>query len=185
MLGSLGGGVATLVLGSLGGGVATGMLTVALAAALPTLAGPLFAAFAAGELLGGLAYGGRAWRLPARSRLLLGQCGMAGSFAVLAAVAGHGWLMLPVTVLIGALAAPVSIANSALLDDVVASGSLARAYTVLVAAGLLGVAAGSTLAGQTAGHVRATLLLAAGVLVLVAAWSGTRRRTLAAAPGDP
>jgi hypothetical protein len=176
-------GVVTLVVGSFGGGLATGMLTVALAAARPTLAGLLFAAFSAGELLGGLAYGGRAWRLPAPSRLLFGQCGMAGSVAVLAGAAGYAWLMLPVTTLIGALTAPVSIANSALLDDVVASGSLARAYTVLVSAGLLGMAAGSAAAGQTAGDVRATLLVAAGVLVLVAVWSGGRRRTLAPAVG--
>jgi MFS family permease len=178
-------GVHTLVLGSVGGGVATGMLTVAVAAAEPVLAGLLFAAFSAGELLGGLAYGGRDWSLPARRRLLLGQCGMAASIALLATVAGHGRLMIPVMALIGSLAAPVAIANSALLDDVVQEGSLARAYTVLVAAGLVGMAAGSAAAGRLGGHARATFLLAAGALAAAFLWTLLRRDSLRTAAQRP
>jgi MFS family permease len=172
-------GVVTLLLGSAGAGVGTGLLTIALSGNGPALAGLLFAALSAGELLGGLAYGGRAWRMPTRSRLVLGLGGLSGSLALLApATTGAAWLMLPVVALVGALAAPVAIANSALLDDIVHSGSLGRVYTVMVAAGLTGIAVGTAVAGRITGDGRATVLSAAGVLAAVTAWTHARRGTL-------
>ncbi|GIE94687.1 MFS transporter [Paractinoplanes rishiriensis] len=170
--------VVTLVLGTFGVGAATGMLTVAVAAARPALAGLLFAAFAAGELLGGLVYGGVRWTLPNPVRLIVGQCGMSAAVALLALSSGTGWPMPASMLLIGALTAPAAIAGSALLDDVVPPGSLGRAYTMLVAAGLIGVAAGNATAGRLAGDTRTTLLLTAVTLSAVAAWTLARRRTL-------
>jgi hypothetical protein len=175
---ALGPPVVTLALSGFGVGAATGMLTVAVAAARPALAGLLFAAFAAGELLGGLVYGGLRWTLPNRTRLVLGQCGMSAAVALLALWSRSGWPMPALMLLIGALAAPVAIAGSALLDHVVPPSSLGRAYTVLVATGLAGVAAGNAAAGRLAGNTRTTLLLTAVILGAVAAWTRARRRRL-------
>jgi MFS family permease len=91
-------------------------------------------------------------------------------------VAGSPAGMLPLMLLVGLFLAPVAIAVSALLDDVVAEGALARAYTMVVAAGLIGVAGGSILAGHLA--PRSALILAAALPVAALMWTVARSRTL-------
>jgi hypothetical protein len=152
-------------------------------AALP---GILFAALSAGELLGGLIYGGRAWRLPTAHRLVIGQTATVvavGSFAVLTDTPVG---MLAAIFAVGACTAPTSIASSALLDDIAPAGSLTRSYTAMVAVGLLGIATGTTSGGALATSLgtRPALLLASGVLGVVGTWTVLRIHTLtpAAAP---
>jgi len=93
--------------------------------------------------------------------------------------------MLPVMFLIGAFTAPVSIANSALLDDLAPPGRLTRSYTTMVSAGLIGSAAGSAAGGTLvrATGYRPVFLLASGAMAAVALWTVLRDQTLTAQQG--
>ncbi|WP_196279584.1 MFS transporter [Catellatospora paridis] len=186
--GRLGAGMWTLLVAGFGGGVAGGMMTVSVPAVAAehesaALAGLLFAALSAGELLGGLIYGGVAWRLPPARRLVVGQAAAALGMAALVLLTGTPAGMLVAMFAVGACLAPIAIASSALLDDIAPPGSLARAYTVLVAVGLLGVAAGSAVGGAlgTSLGTRPVLLIASSALGVVASWTTVRIRSLLAA----
>jgi MFS family permease len=176
----LGAGMYTLLAAAFAAGVAGGLMTVtvpAVAAAhrSTALAGLLFAALSAGELLGGFGYGARAWRLPTVRRLALGQAAAALCIGGLACLTGTPAGMLVAMSAVGAIA----IASSALLDDIVPTGSLARAYTVLVAVGLLGIAAGSASGGSLGAVLgaRPVLLFAGGVFGLASLWTVVRIHT--------
>ncbi|OQJ49579.1 hypothetical protein B5P19_09815 [Clavibacter sepedonicus] len=78
----------TLVgVGAVLGAVEVAAAALAERAGSTALAGPLLAAFAAGSAVGGLAYGTRAWRVPARIRLVVLAAAMVAATAVLALVA--------------------------------------------------------------------------------------------------
>lgn len=178
-------GVRTLIAGSVGAGAAAGMLTVGVPAAATAqhsaaLAGLLFAAFSAGELLGGIAYGGVSWRWSPARRLVAAQLATAGSMASLAWLVDAPLWMLPAMFAVGLSAAPVSITNSALLDDVAPPGALARGYTVMVAAGLLGSAGGNAAGGllNRASDQAPLFATAAALMATVALWTALRRRTV-------
>lgn len=180
----LGAGMYTLLAAAFAAGVAGGLMTVtvpAVAAAhrSTALAGLLFAALSAGELLGGFGYGARAWRLPTVRRLALGQAAAALCIGGLACLTGTPAGMFVAMAAVGACLAPIAIASSALLDDIVPTGSLARAYTVLVAVGLLGIAAGSASGGSLGAALgaRPVLLFAAGVFGLASLWTVVRIHT--------
>lgn len=183
-----GAGMYTLLVGAAGGGVTSGMLIVGVPAAAAGqhwvgLAGVLFAAFSAGELLGGVAYGGRAWRSPPVSRLVNAQIGTAVGIACLAVLTSFPRWMLPVMFVVGVFTAPVSIGNSVLLDDAAPAASLARSYTVMVAAGLLGGAGGNLAGGllERNGGRATVFVVAAGTMAFVALWTHARRGTLTTA----
>jgi hypothetical protein len=174
-------GLVTLFGAAFAGGVASGVVIVAIpAVSAPAFAGVLFAGLSAGELLGGFAYGVRAWLLSLPSRLVLGQLITAAALGGLALVAGHPAGMVPVMIAVGLATAPVGITSSALLDDVVPSSGLACAYTVMVAAGLIGVATGNWAGGVVSARygVGLALLAAAVVPVGAAGWTFARRRSL-------
>jgi MFS family permease len=180
-------GMRTILIGCLGAGLASGTLTVAVPAVAAAhrsvaLAGLLFAAFSAGELVSGLGYGARSWRVPTPRRLVIGQAGIATGAAALTLLTGHPSWMLPVMFLIGAFTAPVSIANSALLDDLAPTGRLTRSYTTMVSAGLIGSAAGSAAGGTLvrATGYRPVFLVASGAMAAVALWTVLRDQTLTA-----
>jgi MFS family permease len=179
----LGAGMYTLLGASFGGGVAAGMVTVTVPAVgaelrSTALPGLLFAALSAGELLGGLAYGGRAWRLPTAHRLVIGQTATAFGTAALALLTATPGGMLAAMFATGASGAPTSIASSTLLDDIAPAGSLARSYTVMVAVGLLGAAMGTICGGTLATSLgtRPVLLIAGSVLGTVGMWTLRRIR---------
>jgi MFS family permease len=181
----LGAGMSTLLAAGFAAGLASGLMTVtvpAVAAAhrSTALAGLLFAALSAGELLGGFAYGARAWRLPTVRRLVLGQAAAALCIGGVACLTGTPAGMLVAMVAVGACLAPTAIASSALLDDIVPAGSLALAYTVLVAVGLLGIAAGSATGGTLGAALgaRPVLLLAGGMFGVATLWTVIRIRTI-------
>lgn len=182
-------GMVTLLVAGFGGGTASGMMTLSVPAVaadqgLTALVGLLFAALSAGELVGGLLYGARPWRLPTSHRLVVGQTATALAMATLALSTQAPPGMLAAMFAVGACVAPTSIASSALLDDIAPTHSLARAYTVLVAVGLIGVATGSALGGtlSTALDARQVLLIGGGVLAVVTLWTTARIRSLILAP---
>lgn len=170
------GGMWTLFSAVFLGGVAGGAMIVAVpAVAGPALAGLLFAAYSAGELAGGVIYGGRAWPLRPVVRLAVCQAGTAVCLALFAFLSAA-----PVLFVLGALAAPAAIVSSALLDDLTDARRLARAYPAMVSAGLTGVAAGSWVAGVLipAHGSPVALLAAAGVSAVSAGWTMVRREAL-------
>jgi predicted MFS family arabinose efflux permease len=146
------------------------------------LAGLLLAVFSAGELAGGVVYGGRAWPLRPPLRMAVCQAGIAGCLGVLALVSVGPVPTAPVLFLLGALTAPVAVIGSALLDDLVDPRRLARAYPTLVAAGLIGFAAGTWAAGTlTAADGAGTAFgMAAVVAAFSACWTVVCRRRLTA-----
>ncbi|MGH3290778.1 MAG: hypothetical protein ACRDP7_03125 [Trebonia sp.] len=175
----------TLIAGNLVIGLAVGLGGVALHAAAITLgaaalAGVFSAAGAAGDLLGGLAYGSRRWRLPLPPRLAAAQCGSAIADACLALASGSIPALLLVMPASGAAGAVQGITTSALLDDVAEPGKLTGSYALLVSCGLTGSAAGYAIGGALVGAVgvRNMFLAAAGAGLAAAGWYARRLRTL-------
>jgi MFS family permease len=179
-------GMWTLLVGGFGGGVSGGMMTVGVPAAAvdagaTALTGVLFAAMSVGDLVGGLVYGARRWRVSHAQSLFLVRAAAAAAAGLAAVFAGVPIALVVVLAVVGLLLTPAGIAASTLLDDVVPRGALTRAFTSLIGAGLVGMAAGSALAGQLAGAFGtwATFAGAALLLSLVAGWIGFRLPTLA------
>ncbi|WP_203830168.1 hypothetical protein [Actinoplanes palleronii] len=176
-------GLRTLLAGGFGSGIALGIMVIAVAGARPALAGTLFALFAVGELSAGLVYGAT-FRIPVPVRLFCGMAGMAIVLALLT-VGHHGIAAAAFLMTIGGVfAAPVAIANSALLDDVVPAAALAQSYTGVVAAGLLGNAVGNSAGGYLTEHasVAAAFAVGAAILACTAVILAIRRNTLLPAP---
>lgn len=179
-------GLTTLLVGAGLVGIATGVTAVAIpgvmtAAGLATLAGFAFAAAALGEVLGAITFGSRAWPGTRSGQLPVIEACVA-LIAVLTFAAAHEpWLLLPVMFLGGAIGSPVTILNSALLDDVVEDRALARSYSLLVAVGLVSAAMGNSLAGLLAEHIGVTglLILPAIAVAGAAIWTRARWHTLA------
>jgi MFS family permease len=103
--------VTLLGVGAVLGSVEVAVAALAERAGSTALAGPLLAAFAAGSAVGGLAYGSRAWRAPARIRLVVLVAAMLAATALLAVVAAR----IPAApdalalVLLGAALVPVGL----------------------------------------------------------------------------
>ena len=152
---------------------------VAIAAHAAALSGVLLSLASIGDGVVGLAYGSRAWRMPAPWRLaLLQACSAVISGAK--AFARAPLQLAPLMVLGGAAQAPAGITTSSLLDEVAAEGALTEAYTVMVGASLLGSSLGYTLGGRvvhTAGPGTAFTVAGMG-MAAVAVWTAARHRTL-------
>ena len=179
-------GMRTLLAGAAAAGLAAGLVgvgvpAVALADGTAALAGLMFAASSAGDVLGGMAYGGRRWRLPVRLQLVGAQAGMAVCAVGLVALTDLPAAMVPVMFLAGTLNAPAGIATSTLLDHHAPSGALAESYTLVVAAGLVAISAGNALGGvlATAAGPRSLFVVAALGSAAVAVLTYVRRNTLA------
>lgn len=138
------------------------------------------AAGAAGDLVGGLAYGARRWRQPLASRLVAAQGWSALASTCLALAAGSIPAMLLVMPTTGAAGAVQGITTSALLDDVAEPGKLTGSYALLVSCGLAGSGAGYAIGGTLTGAIgtRGTFLVAAAAGFVAAGWYVSRRRTL-------
>ena len=185
----LGRGMRTLIAGNLAIGLAAGLGGVAVPAAAialgsAALSGVFAATGAAGDLLGGLAYGARRWRLPLASRLVTAQCWSAVAGACLAFAAGSIPAMLLVMPASGAAGAVQGITTSALLDDVAEPGQLTGSYALLVSCGLAGSGAGYALGGVLTSAIgtRNTFLAAAAAGFTAAGWYLRRHRTLQSRP---
>lgn len=172
--------------------IAVGIPAVAVASDAASFAGVLFAALSAGELVGGAAYGARAWRTPHVRRLLGAQLLGTGALLLAAAAAGWPFALLAALAVLGLVLTPAAISSSALLDDVAQAGSLTQAYTSIVAASLVGAAAGNALGGWIVAHFApwTPFALAAASLAVAALWTAIRRfslqlsRTAGSTPDD-
>lgn len=172
-------------------GLAMGVTAVALPgitaeAGAPAVAGALFAAAAAGEVLGAFLYGGRRWQ---RDRWRQLGCVLAAAAAVAVVVAAVAvlavvevWALAPVMLIVGVVGAPVSIVMSALLDDLVPKAALGSAYSLLPWPGSWFLSWWPPVwsRGRLAMGVRGLLMLppaalAAAVLVVAARWWLVRR----------
>lgn len=183
--GGLGPGMRTLIAGNLAIGLAAGLAGVAVPAAAialgsAALAGVFAAAGAAGDLLGGFAYGARRWRLPLASRPVAAQGWSALAGACLALAAGSTPAMLLVMPASGAAGAVQGITTSALLDDVAAPGQLTGSYALLVSCGLAGSGAGYAVGGVLTSAIGTgnTFLVAAAAGFVATGWYVARHRTL-------
>lgn len=184
-------GLLTLLIAGFGSGIATGLVNVAVPAVAvsygaASLAGLLFAAQSIGDLLGGIVYGGRTWRLPVRHRLVCCQLVGATGCVLLAVTAGSPdalvLLMFPLMFGTGLFQAPAGIVSSQLLDDVARAERLGRSYTSIVASMLLGLAGGNAIGGALGDVATEWTLFATAACVLAAVASSTfvRRATLTA-----
>jgi MFS family permease len=178
-------GVTTLLVAALGAGLAAGLTSVAVPAVAvangaASVAGLLFAAGSAGDLIGGLVYGSRTWRMPLPLRLVCCQLSIAVASGLLAGATGHAQVMFGLMFVTGLAQAPGTIAISMLLDDVARKGYLGQSYTSMVAAGLAGIAAGSAIGGAVGDTSPVWLLFAAAgaVMTVTAGFTYWRSRAL-------
>jgi len=176
--------VVPLLVALVGVGTVLGSVEVAVAALAErtggqALAGPLLAAFAAGSAVGGLAYGARAWRWPARIRLPALAAGMLAATGALAAVAagvpaGADPLALVAVAValvpVGLFLAPAMVTGYLLADERTAPEVRTEASAwvntavntgVALAAGMVGVVvdAAGPVAGIAAGSAAAVVLI--------------------------
>jgi MFS family permease len=150
----------------------------------PAMAGPVLAAYAAGSLLAGLAYGAVDWRIPLGARFVAG-CGlMAVTLVPLPFVGSLAGLTAVVTLAGGAIA-PTLIAGFAVVERAVPPRRLTEGLTWLSTGLGIGLAVGSSLAGRlvdTSGTGPAYgVAVAGGVTAMLVALLGAR--PLAAALG--
>jgi hypothetical protein len=178
-------GLLTLLTANFGAGLGAGLASVAVpavavAAGAASLAGLLFAAQSAGDIVGGFLYGGRRWRLPVPYRLMACQTATVVGTGLLVLSTRQPLAMLPLMFAIGLFQAPGSIAGSTLLDVVVRKGALGLSYTSVVAAGLAGNALGSSVGGgvQHATGTRMLFAIAAATTAAALVQTYWRRRTL-------
>lgn len=167
------GAMRTILLVSIALGAALGLVEVAVPAAAARwgeegLSGPLLAAFAGGSVVGGLWFGRRDWKAPARSRYL-------GAVAVLAvalappALAGGPATLAPLLVVAGLGYGPATISLFEALDLVAPSRAI-EAFTWVTTAEALGAAAGAAASGWSVESIGtwAPFVIGSGVLLVVA-----------------
>lgn len=181
-------GLLTLVIANFGAGLAGGLAGVAVPATavahgVVSLAGLLFAAQSAGDIVGGFVYGGRRWRLPVPYRLMMCQSATVVGTGMLAVMTAQPSGMFPLMFGMGLAQAPAGIASSMLLDVVARKGALGVSYTSMVAAGLGGIAIGSSAGGvlEKATSAGALFAIAAGTTFAAVGQTFWRRRTLTGA----
>ena len=183
-------GMRTLAGASAANGAVLGMLGVAVPALAlsrhaPALAAGLFAVCAAGDLAGGVLYGGRSWPLPLRARLVAALLALAASCAVLGAVAGDVAAVAVGMAVFGAAEAVTAITLTALIQRAAPHGARTESYAVIISAALAGTAAGNLAGGALAGTaagVRLAFMAAAGAAAAAATWTASRKGTLRPAP---
>lgn len=185
-------GLVTLLVANTAMGFAAGVGAVALPAVVlargtAALAGVGFALRAAGDVIGGLAYGAIRWSKP-RSTQLAAGLGLYAAFSwAFAGAAGILVALFALLLLGSTLVAVIPIVSSALLDDVAPRRSLTTAYTAMIGCSLLAGSGGNAVAGTVAQRYgpTAAYCLAATAVTAAACWATARRHTLSApARGD-
>lgn len=172
--------VANVALGFSGGVVAVALPAAALAQGAAAIAGVGFAARSVGDLVGGLAYGVIRWRSTKVRQLVVSLAAAAGASWFAAPVTGSLPVLFCVLLVGGGAGAAISIACSALLDDVAPTSSLTASYTLIVGVGLTANAAGNAVAGLVADSAGAAWAFAIAAMAVTAAvvWIWLRRHTL-------
>jgi MFS family permease len=144
-------GMRALVVVLLAFGAAVGIVQVAVPAfaaahGSAAMAGFLLAALSAGNLAGGLIYGGRSWPGTLARRLTVLLALLGGGFALLA-TAGSPLVLAALLTLAGLVLAPSTVVGSTLLDHVAPPGTTTESFAVLVMGIVAGSAAGNALGG--------------------------------------
>ena len=144
-------GMRTLCAVLLAFGTAVGIVQVAVPAfaierGSTALGGVLLAALSAGSLVGGLAYGARAWPGSPAGRLAILVFLLGAGFALLALAQGP-WLLAALLLFAGLVIAPATVVGSTLLDSVAPRGTVTEAFAVMVMAIIAGTASGNALGG--------------------------------------
>jgi predicted MFS family arabinose efflux permease len=166
-------GVLTLVLATLLADTALGVADVTLIAfadleGYPETGGVLIALFAAGSVLGGLAFG--AWTWPGSPSKQLAAITAAASLAMAPlAVADSLLAAAPLAILAGVPGAAQWAAASLALDRASGGSAGAEAYTWLSTANAVGIAVGSTAAGALVEVSGTSLAFLAGCAATAAA----------------
>jgi hypothetical protein len=196
----------TLTAASAANGAVLGMLGVAVPALAlsrhtPALAGELSAIAAAGDLAGGVIYGGRSWSLPLRARLVAALLALAASCAALGGVlscwhapAGFGDVAAAAVgmAVFGAAEAVTGITVTALIQHVAPRDAHTESYAIIISAALAGAAAGNLAGGALASGglagggladgglagVRLVFLAAATGAAAAATWAASRKNTI-------
>jgi hypothetical protein len=150
-------GMRTLAVASVANGAGRGLLGVAVPALAlsrhaTALAGELSAVGAAGDLAGGLAYGGRSWPLPLPARLAAALLALAVGCAVLGDIAAVAAGMT----VFGAAEAVTGITLTALIQHAAPRGARTESYAVIISAALAGTGI------HRRCHLRAALLSSGG-----------------------
>jgi MFS family permease len=180
-------GMRTLTVASAANGAVLGLLGVAVPALAlsrhaPALAGGLSAIAAAGDLAGGVVYGGRSWSLPLRARLVAALLALGASCAVLGAVLGDVAAAAVGMAVFGAAEAVTGITVTALIQHVAPLDARTESYAIIISAALAGTAAGNLAGGALASGglagVRLVFLAAASGAVAAATWAASRQGTL-------
>lgn len=178
-------GMRTLLAGNLGSGVVAGLSNVAIPAVAlahgsPALAGLCFAVAAVGDLVGGVLYGARSWRMPLNRLLLWAITASCAGGAIIALVVGNIPALLVVLFINGAIGPAKGITMSALLDQVARKGAVTESYATMVSAGLLGASAGYAAGGSVVGSldIHLVFLIAAVAMACVALYILCRLHTL-------
>jgi MFS family permease len=132
-------------------GVAVGIVTVAVPAfaearGSAASGGFLLAALSAGNLVGGLVYGGRSWPGTLARRLMVLLWLLGAGFALLS-VASSPIVLAALLTLAGLVLAPATVVGSTLLDHVAPPGTATESFAVLVMGIVAGSAAGNALGG--------------------------------------
>jgi MFS family permease len=181
--------VVYLAVGTVFGAMDVVVVAFADAEDVPALAGVALAAYAAGSLVAGLAYG--VVRLPGTLAARFVGCTVVFAVAAqLLLTVGSVRLLIGIGFLAGLAIAPVLVSGMSLVESRVPRATLTEALTWVVTGLVLGVTAGSAIAGasvdrwgaENAFAVPATAAAVAGVLALAAA--PLLRRVPTAEPAD-
>lgn len=182
-------GMRTLTVTSAVNGAVLGLVGVAVPALAlsrhdTALAGELSAIAAAGDLVGGVFYGGRSWTTPLRARLVIALLAIAASCAVLGVIVGDLAAIAVGMAVFGASEAITGITLTALIQHVAPPAARTESYAVIISAALAGTAAGSLAGGALAdgGSVCLVFMAAAGGAVAAATWAVSRKHTLPPVP---
>lgn len=143
----------------------------------PELSGCLPAALSCGAVLGGLAYGARAWRGSTAGHLIILSAGFAAGWIPLI-VAGSPATLLSAATIPGLAMAPLLGAGFVTTSTLAPPGHTTEAHALLVAFLDIGCAIGTAAAGLT--HTQ--LLLPAGAAAAALILATTRQRLTPAGP---
>lgn len=152
---------AFLAVGSVFGSLQVGVTSLTTALGAPAAAGPVYGAFSAASMVGGLLYGVIRWRLAAATRLVAGLALLAVATSVFTFADTVGF-MYTAAALAGLVIAPVVITGYTIIDGLTGAGVRTEAFTWLNGAVALGGALGSSVAGQLVDHFGASLAFVVG-----------------------
>lgn len=145
-----------------------GVTAFAAEAGFRALAGVILGLMSVGSVLGGLAYGSRTWRAPL-TRQFAAALFLMGAGACMLAVVPHLVLFAALTVLAGAVMAPILAMQSMLVARIASAGNVTEAFTWSATGLLAGVGVGIAGGGSMLAHAHAPAVMAAAGVASIGA----------------